>query len=127
VGVTNYMGSRFTTSPEHLRPVLSVLRDRGLMFLDSRSSGNSVAGKMAGEIGLPRALNNRFLDAVASRRDIDTRLAELERIAEATGFAVGIGFPFPVTIERIAAWAATLPAKGLVLSPVSALVNKQTG
>ena len=127
VGVTDYMGARFTSSPDHLRPILGVLRDRGLMFLDSRSSGDSVAGKLATEIGLPRALNNRFLDAVASRHAIDTRLGELERIAATTGFAIGIGFPFPVTIERIAAWSATLRAKELVLSPVSALVDQQPG
>lgn len=127
VGVTDYMGARFTSSPDHLRPILGVLRDRGLMFLDSRSSGDSIAGKLATEIGLPRALNNRFLDAVASRHAIDARLGELERIAATTGFAIGIGFPFPVTIERIAAWAATLRAKELVLSPVSALVDQQPG
>lgn len=127
VGVTDYMGARFTSSPDHLRPILGVLRDRGLMFLDSRSSGNSIAGKLATEIGLPRALNNRFLDSVASRHAIDARLGELERIAATTGFAIGIGFPFPVTIERIAAWSATLRAKKLVLSPVSALVDQQPG
>ena len=126
-GVTNYMGSRFTSSPDHLRPILSALKQRGLMFLDSRSSRGSVAGKIAEEIGLPRALNNRFLDKVASRTAIDARLGELERIARATGYAVGIGFSYPVTIERIAAWAATLEGKDLVLTPVSAIADKQRG
>ena len=125
IGVTNYMGSRFTASPGHVRPILSVLKERGLMFLDSRSSRNSVAGEIAEEMGLPRALNNRFLDNVASRSDIDARLDDLEKIARATGYAIGIGFPYPVTIERIAAWAATLRGKGLVLTPVSAIADRQ--
>ncbi len=125
IGVTNYMGSRFTSSPDHVRPILSVLRERGLMFLDSRSSRNSVAGKIADDIGLPRALNNRFIDNVASRPAIDARLVDLERIALSTGYAIGIGFPYPVTIERVAAWAATLEGKDLLLTPVSAIVDKQ--
>ena len=42
------------------------------------------------------------------------------------GSAVGLGAPYPVTIERIAAWASTLESKGLILVPVSALVSDET-
>jgi hypothetical protein len=125
VGVTNYMGSKFTMAPEALRPVLAELKGRGLLFLDSRSNQQSVGGRLAREVGLPVALNNRFLDNEASRTAIDARLDELERIARAGGTAVGIGYPYPVTIERIAAWAQRLPERGLVLAPVSAVVNRQ--
>lgn len=124
VGVTNYMGSKFTTSPDALRPVLNTLRERGLMFLDSRSSVHSVAGQIANEVGLVQASNNRFLDNKASRTAIDARLAELERIARATGSAIGIAFPYPVSIERIAAWAETLESRGLVLAPLSNLATR---
>ncbi|NQV22359.1 MAG: divergent polysaccharide deacetylase family protein [Rhodospirillales bacterium] len=124
VGVTNYMGSKFTTSPEALRPVLNTLQRRGLMFLDTRSSVHSVAGQVANEIGLVQAVNNRFLDNKASRSAIDARLAELERIARATGSAIGIAFPYPVSIERIAAWAETLENRGLVLAPISNLAKR---
>jgi len=85
-----------------------------------------VAGALAGELKVPRVLNNRFLDMIASRAAIDSRLAELEQIARATGSAVGIGYPYPVTIERLAAWAPTLSAKGLVLAPVTALADRQS-
>lgn len=90
VGVTNYMGSRFTASTEALSPVLRALQKRGLMFLDSRTSDHSVAGQIANEIGLVQAASNRFLDTKASRAAIDARLADLERIARATGSAIGI-------------------------------------
>lgn len=124
VGVTNYMGSKFTTSPDALRPVLNGLQRRGLMFLDTRSSVHSVAGQVANEIGLVQAVNNRFLDNKASRSAIDARLAELERIARASGSAIGIAFPYPVSIERIAAWAETLESRGLVLAPISNLATR---
>lgn len=123
VGVVNRMGSRFTTSENHVRPVLKELEQRGLLFVDSRSSLRSIAARMASEVGLPNTVNNRFIDAEASRDAIDSRLGEIERIARSTGHAVGIGSAFPVTMDRLVHWAQTLDAKGLTLAPVSALVK----
>ncbi|MSP88599.1 MAG: divergent polysaccharide deacetylase family protein [Alphaproteobacteria bacterium] len=126
VGFTTFQGSRFVTSDELLRPVLDVLKQRGLMFLDSRSTSRSLAAAAAADIGVPRALNNRFIDGENTRAAIDRKLGELELIARATGFAVGIGQSYPVTIERLAVWAEALDAKGFALAPISALVNKQS-
>ncbi|MCW5752612.1 MAG: divergent polysaccharide deacetylase family protein [Alphaproteobacteria bacterium] len=123
VGVTNYMGSKFTTSAADMRPILEALRDRGLLFVDSRSSQRSVAWSVARELRMAHAANNRFIDNEASRLSIDARLEELERIARDHGTALGIGYPYPVTIERVAAWAAQLERKGLLLAPVSAVVQ----
>jgi polysaccharide deacetylase 2 family uncharacterized protein YibQ len=125
VGVVNRMGSRFTTSEPHVRPIMKELEQRGLLFVDSRSSLRSIAARMAREVGLPRAINNRFIDAEASRTAIDSRLQEIERIAKTAGHAVGIGSPFPITIDRLVRWVPTLEGKGLALAPVSALVNIQ--
>ncbi len=123
VGVTNYMGSKLTTSREAMEPILVDLQSRGLMFLDARESVDSIAGDLAAELHMPHAVNNRFLDAVASRVSIDARLFELERIAESTGAAVGIGFPYPVTIERVSEWMDTLEENEIAVVPISALVS----
>jgi len=123
VGVTNYMGSRFTTSAEALKPVLKVLKSRGLLFLDSRSSARSLVSQVAEDVALPWVANNRFLDNQASRIAIDRELEALETLARRQGYAVGIAFPYPVTLERLAAWIPTLQKKGFVLAPVSALVG----
>ncbi|SLN13452.1 divergent polysaccharide deacetylase family protein [Oceanibacterium hippocampi] len=124
-GITSFMGARFTSSEDDMRPVIKALHDRGLMLLDSRASRFSVAGRVATEIGAHRALNNRFIDSEPNRTAIDGRLHDLERIAAAEGSAIGIALGYPVTIERLAEWAATLNEKGLVLAPVSALVDRQ--
>lgn len=125
VGVLNTMGARLTTAPQSLKPILEEIKDRGLIFVDARSSLRSVAAAQATEIGLPRAINNRFIDIKAARSDIDQRLDELERIARGSGYALGIGSPYPVTIERVALWVRELESKGIALAPVSALVDKQ--
>jgi len=125
VGLTNSMGSRFSASADDLRPVLARLKSHGLLYVDSRASAASVAAKLAGELGLPFASNSRFIDVEVSRSAIDARLEELERIAKANGAALGIGLPYPATIERVAAWAQGLEKRGIALAPVSAVVNRQ--
>ncbi|HZD26890.1 MAG TPA: divergent polysaccharide deacetylase family protein, partial [Alphaproteobacteria bacterium] len=125
VGTINYMGSRFTASAPSLRPVLIALRDRGLMFVDARSSPASVVIPLARDIGLPAVPNDRYIDNEASRAAIDARLQELERLAKAHGQALGVCFPYPVTIERLAQWSRGLDAKGIDLAPASALLVQE--
>lgn len=124
VGVMNYMGSRFTASDAHLRPVLVAVRDRGLMFLDARATSASVAIGVARSLGVPSVANDRYIDDEASRAGIDRRLEELQRLAVANGQAIGLAFPYPVTIERLAQWSRQLHSiHGIDLVPVSALVS----
>jgi polysaccharide deacetylase 2 family uncharacterized protein YibQ len=126
IGLLNHMGSRFTTSREAMLPIMTTLEQRGLAFVDARVSARSVATMLATEKNVPRAINDRFLDArEVSRGTVDARLAELESIASEVGVSVGIGQAFPVTIERMREWAATLNGKGIVLAPVSAVLDRQ--
>ena len=125
VGVTNYMGSKFTSSAKNVRPVLEAIKARGLMFVDAKATARSVAGQIARQVGLPLAINNSFIDRKASRLAIDQRLRDLERVATATGTAVGLGYPYPVTIERVANWVRGLQNRGIHLAPASAVVNRQ--
>lgn len=125
VGVTTYMGSRFTTSLDHMRPVMSALNQRGLLFLDGDAVEGSVTRSLSRELGLPSVVNHRVLDRQASRAAIDTYLIELEQLAKAEGVAIGLGHPFPVTIERVTQWAPTLKEKGIALAPISAAIKRQ--
>jgi hypothetical protein len=121
VGLTNMMGSRFTASEGDLAPIFEELKKRGLMFVDGRASEQSVAGSLAKSMNLPRVIADAALDSEQSADAIDRRLAELEAVAQRNGAALGLGFAYPVTVERVAAWAKTLEAKALVLAPASAL------
>jgi polysaccharide deacetylase 2 family uncharacterized protein YibQ len=126
VGVVTAAGSRFTTSQGDLLPILDEIKARGLMFVDSRSTENSVAGSLAKSIGLPRAMSDLALDQQQASRDaIDARLQQLELMARQPGVAVGLGEVYPVTIERLAQWIPTLERKGIALAPVSAAADMQ--
>lgn len=123
VGVATYMGSRFEGSAELIEPVLRRLAEKGYLFLANRSGPTSEVPALAASLQLPYAGNDRFLDTEATRVAIDGRLQQLERLARTRMGAVAMGLPYPVTIERVAAWAETLGAKGIALAPVSALVS----
>jgi polysaccharide deacetylase 2 family uncharacterized protein YibQ len=126
VGLAGAMGSRFTASRGAMEPILRLVKDRGLIFLDRRTTEESVVPVIAQEIGLPRAINNRSIDErQASRVAIDARLAQIERIALTDGYAVAMAQPYPVTLDRLADWATELTARGFVIAPISALADKQ--
>lgn len=127
VGVVNHMGSRFTAERGALEPVMDDMRRRGLLFLDARTTAESVLPDVARAAGLPVVVNDRYIDNEVSAAAIDEYLGRLLRIAREEGAAVGIGRPYPVTIERIAAFARTLDGSPVVLAPISALVGARSG
>lgn len=125
VGLTSTTGTAFLRKEENLRPILQQTQRRGLVFVDSWLVPDSRATRLATTLGLPRAVSDALVDRVASAGGIDAQLKELERLAQANGVAVGFAQPLPVTVERIAAWAGTLRDRGIVLAPVTAVVNRQ--
>ncbi|GIK96121.1 MAG: hypothetical protein BroJett029_03300 [Alphaproteobacteria bacterium] len=127
VGINNHMGSRFTASEPDMRLVLTELKRRGLLFLDSRTIGGSVAHDVAAQVGLPFAQRDVFLDNVQSSSEVEARLAETEEIARRRGHAIAIGHPHDATIEALAKWLPTLQARGFALVPVSAIVKRSMG
>jgi len=122
VGLTNLMGSRFVAATTELRPILEVIKGRGLLFLETRASNQSAVAAIAQELALPEAVNDRDLDSNLSPAGIDQTLAELEPIARRKNTAIATGLAYPLTIDRLVAWADSLDGKGLVLAPLSAVV-----
>ncbi|MEM7169257.1 MAG: divergent polysaccharide deacetylase family protein [Pseudomonadota bacterium] len=126
VGLAGYMGSRFSATREKMRPILDSLKDKGLLYLDNHPVDKAHAAKLASELGVPRAINNRLLDdEPTSARTIDSRLAYTERIALQDGFAVAMAQPYPITIKQLLAWAQGLADRGLALAPLTAVADSQ--
>ena len=124
-GVSNYLGAKFTSSKDSLKPVIETVEEYGLFYVDDGSSQRSVTADVVREFELGFALADRTIDARPSRTGIELKLLELEEVARANGTALGVGaLPYPVTIKTVRDWADTLPEKGLVLAPVSAIINK---
>ena len=122
VGVTNLLGARFLSDSGSLEPILTTLMRRGLMFYDNGAANRSVAKDVAGRLGSPFAQANLTIDSIQASMEIDHRLSDLETEARTKGSAAGTGFVYPVTIERVTLWARSLPGRGFVLAPISAIV-----
>jgi len=123
VGIANLTGGRFAQSPDHLKPVLAMLRQRGLLYVDRWAGVETPSGKIAKEMELPFTGVQMVVDHEPTKNGIDGRLAELERIARRDGRAVGLALPYPLSLERIALWINELDQRGAILAPVSAVVS----
>jgi polysaccharide deacetylase 2 family uncharacterized protein YibQ len=124
VGISNYMGARFTASEPSLTPVLRETAKRGLIYLDDGASSRSLASQIAGANNVAFAKAEVVIDAVPTPIEIDRALARLEAGARERGIAVGIAGALPVAMERIAKWAKAAEARGFTLVPISAVANK---
>ena len=113
-GVTNYLGDRFAGSDTGMNAFLSVLRQRGVAFLDDGSFQRR-PGAWA------RASADRVIDRTQSPAAIVAALNGLEAQAKLRGSALGAGFSYPVTVEAAARWTAGLEQRGLQLAPASSM------
>lgn len=120
VGVNNHMGSQYTASRSFMFPVLSEIKARDLLFLDSKTASNSVASDLSAELQIPTISRDIFLDNVRTIEAILLQLNTLENIARRKGIAIAIGHPYRVTLQALKAWIPTLEQKGFVLWPLSA-------
>jgi hypothetical protein len=106
--------------------VMAELRQQGLLFLDSRTTGHSVAGRVARRLQVPYAERDVFLDNEIDVEAVLRQLARVASIARSKGYAVAIGHPHAVTIEALRRWLPTLDAQGLALAPISAIVARRS-
>ncbi|HYM29800.1 MAG TPA: divergent polysaccharide deacetylase family protein [Candidatus Cybelea sp.] len=121
VGVNNHMGSRFTASATLMEPLLEQIKGRGLMFLDSRTSPDSVGAGLARRLAVPTATRDVFLDNDDRADKVARQLAIAEGVARHRGYAIAIGHPHDGTLDALEKWLPTLPSKGFVLVPVTAI------
>ena len=122
-GINNHMGSRFTEDPKKMMVVLKKLDKEGLFFLDSLTSSDSVGYKLAKEVGLDTAARDIFLDNEKDIEYISSQVDKLIKISKKRGYAIGIGHPYPSTIEALKLLIPELKTKGIEVVPISHLVN----
>ena len=123
VGINNHMGSRLTSDPAALAPMMVVLKRRGLMFLDSRTTRDTQALSVAQRFGVPAVERNVFLDHDPSPIAVRTALVRVEDLAQANGFAVAIGHPKDVTLDALEEWLPDVKARGFAIVPLTAIVR----
>lgn len=123
VGISNHMGSRFTTWDEGMRLVMREMHRRGLLFVDSWTHNRSLGMPMSRRYRVPNAARDVFIDHDITEAAIRRRLAKLERIARRRGYAVGIAHPHALSMQILREWIASVQSRGFRLVPISAVVR----
>lgn len=101
-GVNNHMGSKMTTLSDEMNQVFGILKQRGLFFVDSRTTAATQTRSSAKLFKVPYAERDVFLDHVQKRDAIRRQIDQLVNIAEIHGKAVAIGHPYHMTYEVLA-------------------------
>lgn len=122
LGVNNHMGSLATSDRRVMTSVLRAM-PREMYFVDSRTSGTSVAADVAREMNIRTATRQVFLDDVATEGAVRRQVAALAEAAEKRGVAIGIGHPYPVTLRVLAQELPALKARGFRLVRASEVVR----
>jgi uncharacterized protein len=123
VGVNNHEGSLATSDPALMRELMPALRQRGLFFIDSRTTAATVAYTTAEQAGVRAASRKVFLDDTATKQAVRAQLELAARDASRNGFAIAIGHPHPATVAALAEVVPQLQARGIRLVFASDLVR----
>jgi polysaccharide deacetylase 2 family uncharacterized protein YibQ len=127
VGMNNHMGSLLSSEEGPMNTVLGVIGERGLFFLDSRTSAGSVGYKVATELGIPAAERQIFLDDDPGPEAIRAQFERLLDLARSRGAAIAIGHPHPATLAVLVSEVPKAKAAGYDFVPVSYLLTRPGG
>lgn len=122
-GVSNHMGSSATKDTRTMSAVFSELKKRGLYFLDSYVSGDSVCFAASRKMKIGFAARDVFLDNTEDAQYIRGQVYELKARARARGFAIGIGHDRRVTLQVLKEVMPELEKEGYKFVFVSQLVK----
>ncbi|MEX4505115.1 divergent polysaccharide deacetylase family protein [Haemophilus influenzae] len=109
IGMNNHMGSAATADPQLMTYLMTALQEKHLFFLDSRTIGKSVAGKIAKEQGVRSLDRHIFLDDSNEFADVQRQFKAAIHYARKHGSAIAIGHPRPNTIAVLQAGLRNLP------------------
>ncbi|HKI52073.1 MAG TPA: divergent polysaccharide deacetylase family protein [Geothermobacteraceae bacterium] len=124
VGGNNHMGSKFTTDRQGMHTVLELMRREGLFFVDSRTTGSSIALAEARRLKIPSTARDVFLDNDADVERIARQIRKLVVLAGKKGSAVGICHPHSETLAALQQQLPLLNRDGIVVVPVSQLTKR---
>jgi len=124
VGGNNHMGSRYTEYAVGMQAVGEFFRDHGLLFIDSRTTGKTLAAKTMRQHGVPAASRDVFLD---NQQDVDKIRAQIRHLvaqAKRHGQAIGLCHPYDETLEALEYELPLLVEAGVDVITVTQMVRR---
>jgi polysaccharide deacetylase 2 family uncharacterized protein YibQ len=98
-GVNNHMGSRLTQLERPMSWVMRICREKGLFFIDSRTSSTSVAAELAANMGITWASRRYFLDHQLDEQAMEQAWNNAKACSKKGGHCIVIAHPHEETIS----------------------------
>jgi polysaccharide deacetylase 2 family uncharacterized protein YibQ len=98
-GVNNHMGSRLTQLELPMSWVMRICQEKGLFFVDSRTSSTSVAAELASSMGVAWASRRYFLDHQLDEQAMELAWNNAKACAEKGLRCIVIAHPHKETIS----------------------------
>lgn len=124
IGINNHRGSKATSDAPAMRRFMKSLSATRWGFLDSRTSGKTVAGKMARSYRIPTAQNQVFIDGTTDLPTMKARFNVALHLAKKNGNAVAICHAREKTLPFLA-YLSKLDLNPVELVTVDKIWNSQ--
>ncbi|MDZ7685218.1 MAG: divergent polysaccharide deacetylase family protein [Gammaproteobacteria bacterium] len=124
-GLNNHMGSLLTTRTLEMGWLMEEIKRRELFFIDSRTTTETVARRIASEHSVQTSSRDIFLDNEPSFEAIDAEFERLIDTAIKRGTAIAIGHPHPATLAYLEQKLPGLSERGIRVVPVSHAIKLQ--
>ncbi|MFT5083268.1 MAG: polysaccharide deacetylase 2 family uncharacterized protein YibQ [Lentisphaeria bacterium] len=123
-GINNHGGSRLTQETDKMDWTMTVLAQKQLYFVDSRTTAASVTLGAALKADVRFSKRDIFLDNDKSLTAILSQIDKLRAIAHETGSAIAIGHPYPTTLQALSITLPLLERDGIKVVKVSHLMRQ---
>ena len=122
-GLNNHQGSRITMDEKTMETILTLCRERGIYFLDSRTTADTAAPEAARRLGIKIGERDVFLDNVREKAAMVSSLEAGLTRAESRGAAVMIGHAWsPELAPLLTQLYPRLIGEGYAFSTASRLI-----
>lgn len=123
-GINNHQGSQATSDAQLMSELMPIVREKGLFYIDSRTTAATVAYDAAQRSGVPSAFRNvPFLDDVEEVAAVRKQLELAFRGAKEKGEAIAIGHPHAATRQALREMLPKAKKEGIELVAASELVH----
>jgi len=123
IGMNNHMGSKLTKLYSPMTWTMRYLKDNNLIFIDSVTTEDSKARKLARHFGVPNLSRHLFLDNELTQSYISGQFSQLINQAKRYKRVVAIAHPHPETVEALGYLIPQLAIHGIELVGVSKLLS----
>jgi polysaccharide deacetylase 2 family uncharacterized protein YibQ len=125
-GMNNHQGSKVTMERAAMETVLALCRERGIYFLDSRTTAETAAPEAARRLGMKIGERDVFIDNVQDRASFKKYINDGLLRAERKGAAVMIGHTWSGELAAtLTELYGEMTARGYSLTTVSRLLAEK--